>query len=206
MDDFKYRPLAALISGGTVVVVDVLVAVLDLYVNGPASFLGSLPLYLLVLWIVFVFLFKPSVKVTKDSISITNPFRWIQISISDVVDIETKRGLVLKTKEADFPVAVGVAPGRYTVARANKSDFKWAGSHPRKDVFVVSPSDIIDAFQIVDTKFGSNINYQPSVEKYVRLTKGTYNSMIIYLTDQNNNPITLKDNNLLITLLFKKII
>jgi hypothetical protein len=69
---------------------------------------------------------------------------------------------------------------------------------------VVSPSDIIDAFQIVDTKFGSNINYQPSVEKFVRLTKGTYNSMIIYLTDQNNNPLTLLDNNLLITLLFKK--
>jgi len=69
---------------------------------------------------------------------------------------------------------------------------------------VVSPSDIIDAFQIVDTKFGSNINYQPSVEKFVRLTKGTYNSMIIYLTDQNNNPLTLRDNNLLITLLFKK--
>ena len=127
------------------VVVDVLVAVLDLYVNGPASFLGSLPLYLLVLWIVFVFLFKPSVKVTKDSISITNPFRWIQISISDVVDIETKRGLVLKTKKGDFPVAVGVAPGRYTVARANKSDFKWAGSNPRKDEFVVSPSDILDS-------------------------------------------------------------
>lgn len=69
---------------------------------------------------------------------------------------------------------------------------------------VVSPSDIIDAFQIVDTKFGSNINYQPSVEKFVRLTKGTYNSMIIYLTDQNNNPLTLLDNNLLITLLFQK--
>lgn len=156
------------------VVVDVLVAVLDLYVNGPASFLGSLPLYLLVLWIVFVFLFKPSVKVTKDSISITNPFRWIQISISDVVDIETKRGLVLKTKEGDFPVAVGVAPGRYTVARANKSDFKWAGSNPRKDEFVVSPSDILDSdsgavayvirqqikrFQ--EGKSGSIVSYRP---------------------------------------------
>ena len=69
---------------------------------------------------------------------------------------------------------------------------------------VVSPSDIIDAFQIVDTKFGSNINYQPSVEKFVRLTKGTYNSMIIYLTDQNNNPLTLLDNNILITILFQK--
>jgi hypothetical protein len=145
MQDFKYRPLAALISGGTVVVVDSMVAGLDLYVNGPASFLGSLPLYLLVLWVVIVFLFKPSVRVTRDSIRITNPFRWIQISISDVVDIETKRGLVLKTKEGSFAVAVGVAPGRYTVARANKSDFKWAGSYPGRDEFVVSPSDILDS-------------------------------------------------------------
>ncbi len=127
------------------VVVDSMVAGLDLYVNGPASFLGSLPLYLLVLWVVIVFLFKPSVRVTRDSIRITNPFRWIQISISDVVDIETKRGLVLKTKEASFSVAVGVAPGRYTVARANKSDFKWAGSYPGRDEFVVSPSDILDS-------------------------------------------------------------
>jgi hypothetical protein len=56
---------------------------------------------------------------------------------------------------------------------------------------VVSPCDIIDASQIADTKFGSNINYQPSVEKYVRLTKGSYNSMIITLADQNDNPINL---------------
>jgi hypothetical protein len=145
MQDFKYRPLAALVSGGTVVVVDALVAGLDLFVNGPASFLGSLPLYLLVAWVVFVFLFKPSVKVTKDLISISNPFRWIQISVSSVLDIETRRGLVLKTKDGDFPVAVGVAPGRYTVARANKSDFKWAGSNVGKDEFVVSPSDILDS-------------------------------------------------------------
>lgn len=70
---------------------------------------------------------------------------------------------------------------------------------------VVSPSDIIDAFQITDTSFGSNINYAPSIEKFVKLTKGTYSSMIIYLTDQNNNPINLLDPNVLITLLFKKI-
>lgn len=127
------------------VVVDSLVAGLDLYFNGQASFLGSLPLYLLVLWVVFVFLFKPSVKVTRDLISITNPFRWIQLSISDVVDIETKRGLVLKTKEGAFSVAVGVAPGRYTVSRANKSDFKWAGSNSGRGESVVSPGDILDS-------------------------------------------------------------
>jgi hypothetical protein len=68
---------------------------------------------------------------------------------------------------------------------------------------VVSPSDILDAFQISNTSFGENINYSPSVEKYVKLTKGSYSSMIITLTDQNNNPINLIDPNILITLLFK---
>lgn len=69
---------------------------------------------------------------------------------------------------------------------------------------VVSPSDILDAFQITNAIFGQNINYAPSIEKYVKLSKGSYSSMIIYLTDQNNNPINLIDPNLLITLLFRK--
>ena len=68
---------------------------------------------------------------------------------------------------------------------------------------VVSPSDILDAFQITNATFGQNINYAPSVEKYVKLTKGSYSSMIIYLTDQNNQPINFLDPNILITLLFK---
>ena len=69
---------------------------------------------------------------------------------------------------------------------------------------VVSPSDILDAFQISNATFGQNINYAPNIEKYVKLTAGTYNSMILYFTDQNNNPINLIDPNILITLLFKK--
>ncbi len=47
------------------------------------------------------------------------------------------------------------------------------------------------------------INYSPSVEKYVKLMKGSYSSMIITLTDQNSNPINFIDPNILITLLFK---
>ena len=69
---------------------------------------------------------------------------------------------------------------------------------------VVSPSDILDAFQIQGATFGQNINYQPSVEKYVKLTKGSYSSMVITLTDQNNNTIYLNDPNILLTLLFRK--
>jgi hypothetical protein len=145
MQDFKYRPVAAIVSGSIVVLVDGMIAGLDFYVNGLASFLGSLPLYLLIAWVVVVFLFKPSVKITKESISITNPFRWIQISIQDVEDLDTRRGLVLKTKAGDFPVAVGVAPGRYTVARANKSDFKWVGNDGGRSQGVVSPGDILDS-------------------------------------------------------------
>jgi hypothetical protein len=137
--------VAAIVSGSIVVLVDGMIAGLDFYVNGAASFLGSLPLYLVIAWVVFVFLFKPSVKVTKESVSITNPFRWIQISIQDIEDLDTRRGLVLKTKAGDFPVAVGVAPGRYTVARANKSDFKWAGNDGGKAQGVVSPGDILDS-------------------------------------------------------------
>ena len=69
---------------------------------------------------------------------------------------------------------------------------------------VISPSDILDAFQISNTTFGANINYTPNIEKYVKLTRGTYNSMVLYITDQNNNPITMLDPNILITILFKK--
>lgn len=69
---------------------------------------------------------------------------------------------------------------------------------------VISPSDILDAFQITGANFGENINYQPSVEKYVKLTKGSYSQMVLTLTDQNNNIIYFKDYNILITLLFRK--
>ena len=69
---------------------------------------------------------------------------------------------------------------------------------------VISPSDILDAFQISNTTFGANINYTPNIEKYVKLTRGTYNSMVLYITDQNKNPIIMLDPNILITILFKK--
>ena len=69
---------------------------------------------------------------------------------------------------------------------------------------VIVPSDIIDSFPITNAVFGANINYEPTVPKFVKLTKGKYSSMIISLTDQNNNTITLIDPNILITFVFQK--
>jgi hypothetical protein len=144
----------------------------------------------------------------------TQPSNWIGYS-TYTADRTPHIHILATSKFGDF---VGLTNGTYPSPTLRTTDYSVLsnktpiGSYVNSIVIhsslvnnsVVSPSDIIDAFQIVDTKFGSNINYQPSVSKFVRLTKGTYNSMIIYLTDQNNNPITLKDSNILITLLFKK--
>jgi hypothetical protein len=146
MQEFKYRPVAAIVSGATIILVDTLVAVLDYRVNGVASFLGSLPLYLLVLWIVIVFLLKPRVVISGESILITNPFRQINLELTQLLELETRRGLVLITSEGRIPVAVGVAPSRYAIARANKADFKWArSSGDGQPGDLISPGDILES-------------------------------------------------------------
>lgn len=146
MQEFKYRPVAAIVSGAIIIVVDTLVAVLDYWVNGIASFTGSLPLYLFVLWVVFVFLFKPKVVIVNGNISITNPFRQINLELSQILDLDTRRGLVFITGQGRIPVAVGVAPSRYAIARANKADFKWAKSGgDGQPGNLISPGDILES-------------------------------------------------------------
>lgn len=64
------------------------------------------------------------------------------------------------------------------------------------------PTDILDSFA-VEGVFGTNINYTPRFEKWVKIKQGTYNSLIIDIVDQNYNPINIIDNNLTISLLLK---
>ena len=68
---------------------------------------------------------------------------------------------------------------------------------------VGNPMDIIDSFTIGQTNFGANINYAPSVNKWVKLSSGTFSNFLITFCDQNLNLIEALDNNILITLLFK---
>jgi hypothetical protein len=69
---------------------------------------------------------------------------------------------------------------------------------------VANPPDILDSFSIpAGSAFGANINYAPSVEKFVKATEGTFNNFVITICDQNLNPIYANDNNVLITLLMK---
>jgi len=65
---------------------------------------------------------------------------------------------------------------------------------------VISPSDILDSFQI-NAVFGSNINYSPNFEKWIKIKSGRYSNFTISFEDQNFNTIPILDSNILITLL-----
>jgi hypothetical protein len=67
-------------------------------------------------------------------------------------------------------------------------------------------SDTIDSFAIGGSSggtFGGNLNYTNNIEKWVRISEGRYNNFIVTIVDQNNNDITILDNNLLINFLIR---
>ena len=68
---------------------------------------------------------------------------------------------------------------------------------------VIVPSDVLAAISITGATFGSNINYQPSFQKWVEVNDGNYNQMTITLVDQNLNSIIARDPNILLTLQFR---
>ena len=67
---------------------------------------------------------------------------------------------------------------------------------------VGTPMDILDSFTIGGTSFGANINYAPTVPKWVKLSSGSFSNFYITFTDQNLNLLAALDDNILITLLF----
>jgi hypothetical protein len=68
---------------------------------------------------------------------------------------------------------------------------------------VAMPSNILSGIPI-ETTFGTNINYNPSYEQWVKITPGRYSSMTLQITDQDYNPITALDSNVLIVLNIRK--
>jgi len=67
---------------------------------------------------------------------------------------------------------------------------------------VVSPSDILDSFQITGA-FGTNLNYSPNFEKWIKIKSGRYSSFTLTFEDQNFRTIPILDDNVLITLLLR---
>ena len=68
---------------------------------------------------------------------------------------------------------------------------------------VTVPSDVLDGWNINAT-FGSNITYDPSFEKWISITDGTYSDFTLQLVDQNLGIIYSNDANVAITLLIRR--
>ena len=68
---------------------------------------------------------------------------------------------------------------------------------------IAMPSDILDTVPI-DSSFGSNINYNPSFEKWIDIRDGTYNSMTITFQDQSFNTLYAQDSNISLALLIRQ--
>lgn len=66
------------------------------------------------------------------------------------------------------------------------------------------PSDILESIPISNVSFGSNINYQPSYERWIDLRNGIYANFTLSITDQNFNPVIIRDPNSLFTLLIRR--
>ena len=75
------------------------------------------------------------------------------------------------------------------------------------DNAISNQPDILDSFTIGQTTFGTNIDYTPSFQKFVKIKSGTYSDFTFTIVDQNLNIVYLKDPNLLISILldFEKI-
>ena len=67
---------------------------------------------------------------------------------------------------------------------------------------ITFPTDILDSFPLTST-FGQNISYLPIADNSVKMKTGKFSSLTIQFVDQNYNPITILDNNVLISLLIK---
>ena len=68
---------------------------------------------------------------------------------------------------------------------------------------VIIPTDILDSFPI-NSNFGSNINYSPNFQKWMKVKAGIYSSITITLSDQNLNDIAILDSNCLINLFIRQ--
>lgn len=65
-------------------------------------------------------------------------------------------------------------------------------------------SDVLDVIPITGANFGSNINYNPPFQKWISLRKGIYDSLLLYIQDQNYNTLQILDPNITISLLLKQ--
>jgi hypothetical protein len=115
----------------------------------------------------------------------------------------------------NFKILIGFNPGTYPITTpvppnsfSKLSDFTPLGSNVNSIIMrcnlvsnpVTMPSDIVDSFAISNASFGTNINYNASFEKWIKLSPGVFQNLTITLQDEQFNDIKMLDPNSVITL------
>ena len=118
---------------------------------------------------------------------------------------------VLRILNNNFTKIIGYNPGDYGFLSNTSinSAFSPTGSPVNSlilkcnlvDNRVSNQSDIVDSFSISNVSFGSNIIYEPSFEKKVKIKSGYYSEMNFTIVDQDLNTVFFRDPNVLITML-----
>ena len=151
---------------------------------------------------------------TSLPVGYTAPSNWIgyptvsrtpYILIASSNDPGSKIGTFLGFSTGSYPVS------GTTTNYSKNSDITPVGSTVNSIILrcslvnnkVGSSMDILDSFAIANTSFGANINYAPSVNKWVKLSSGSFSNFMLTICDQNLQMINSLDNNILITLLFR---
>lgn len=145
MKKFELRPASSIWIGITSLIVLGLASWAQIYAYGFASFIGILPVMALAASITATLFLRPKAIVDEFGVIAINPFRTLRIPWSQIVDVETRFGLVVLTATTRFRVSAGVAPGRHTVARADKESFKHIGGIQTKGAGFIFPGDILES-------------------------------------------------------------
>lgn len=114
----------------------------------------------------------------------------------------------------EFYKFLGFKPGAYGVSSptnySKNSTFAPLGSNVNSLVIkcnlvnnnISSQTDIVDSFAI-NGNFGSNLNFNNNIEKWIKLNAGRYYSFIVTIVDEKMQDIQILDNNILINFIIR---
>jgi hypothetical protein len=86
----------------------------------------------------WVFIVKPKIIYTDESITLNNPFQTFAIGWLRAIEFKTQYSFTVQTDKGDFRSWAATAPGRFIGRRMHESDYRGTGLSERK---VISASD-----------------------------------------------------------------
>ncbi|MBB5633822.1 hypothetical protein BKA04_002045 [Cryobacterium mesophilum] len=99
-----------------------------------------LPAIALIAWLAWAGLWRPSLDITDDGVTIVNVFATTDVPWEALIDVDTRYALTLVTPHHRYPVTVAPAPGRLATA-LSKRDMRGL-SAPTGSDGSVRPGDL----------------------------------------------------------------